>query len=249
MPETNSTRLLIEWYKQRAHPFLQNNLSEDKLDAFDKDNARLRAMYSTIRIELSVFFLEIRGVGKRTLINAVIGGEQSIVPSGGVGPLTAQALVVRYGDQPRFEVEYYSAGQLLRTVFGLEQMYRDELGSRDKKPDDLEGANELEPAELSETNGEVDSDLFEEAASDQARIEKRESMRRRAQLLVAGNQDDERDLKYLLDCLREAAGGNRCWGTSSDERDAARSGASRTHCPSPRKSFVMPQRLARMAIS
>src|ERR1700733_10523772 len=103
MRDTDSTRLLIEWYKQRAHPFLQNNISEDKLDAFDKDNARLERSIQRSEAELSVCFLGNSGVGKSTLINAVIGGEQSVVPSGGVGPLTAQALVVRYGGQPRFE--------------------------------------------------------------------------------------------------------------------------------------------------
>src|SRR5258706_15616086 len=98
MPSTSPTRLLLDWYANKARPFLESNLSGDKLEAFDKDHARLERALQRSDAELSVCFLGNSGVGKSTLINAVIGGEQSVVPSGGVGPLTAQALVVRYGD-------------------------------------------------------------------------------------------------------------------------------------------------------
>jgi hypothetical protein len=54
------------------------------------------------------------------------------------------------------------------------------------------------------------------------RLERREHLRRRAQLLVTGNQDEERELRYLLDCLRETAGGERVWGTEPELRDAER---------------------------
>ncbi len=37
--------------------------------------------------------------------------------------------------------------------------------------------------------------------------------------MVAGNQESERPLRYLLDCLYEALGAKRKWGTESDPVD------------------------------
>jgi vacuolar-type H+-ATPase subunit H len=214
---------LMHTYEERVRPFLQSNLDNEKVQTFDKDHARLKRTALLAETELAVCFLGNAGVGKSTLINAVIGGDRAVVPAGGVGPLTAQALVVRHNDQARFEVEYHSAGQLLRTVFGLEQMYKADLGRPASPRDDLEGDDELEEPDLVQCD--PISDIVEEKAGDaleQVAVEKREGLRRRAQLLVTGNQDEERDLRYLLDSLREAAGGRRCWGTAPEERDAER---------------------------
>jgi GTP-binding protein EngB required for normal cell division len=213
---------LIHWYNDQVRPFLAANVDEDKLRAFDKDHDQLKSVADLSQAELAVCFLGNSGVGKSTLINAVIGGDQIVVPSGGVGPLTAQALVVRHNSEVCFEVDYHGKGQLLRTVFGLEQMYRTELGTKPSPEDDLEKSDELEEQDLVQSELDLDAGDQEEGADEQARREKREGLRRRAQLLVTGNQDEERDLKYLLDSLREAAGGKRLWGTISDARDGDR---------------------------
>ena len=92
-------------------------------------------------------------------------------------------------------------------------MYYAELGRPVSAQDDLEGSDELEEADLVQSEPPPDSENGGDGASEQARLEKREGLRRRAQLLVTGSQDEERDLKYLLDSLREAAGGKRLWGT------------------------------------
>jgi hypothetical protein len=201
---------LVRWYEDKVRLFLAGNLSEEKVQTFDKDHARLKRAMELSETELAVCFLGNSGVGKSTLINAIIGGDRAVVPSGGVGPLTAQALVVRHNERAGFEVEYHSAGQLLRTVFGLEQMYCAELGRPASSQDDLEGSDELEEADLVQSEPPPDSENGGDDASEQTRLDRREGLRRRAQLLVTGSQDEERDLKYLLDSLREAAGGTRC---------------------------------------
>jgi hypothetical protein len=213
---------LISWYEKKVRPFLVDNLDEDKIGAFDKDHSSLKRATELSKTELSVCFLGNSGVGKSTLINAIIDGRRAVVPSGGVGPLTAQALVVRHNERAGFEVEYHTAGQLLKTVFGLEQMYKSELDRPISAQDDLESSEELEEADLVELEPPSDSENEAQSGFDQLRLEKRQNLRRRAQLLVTGRQDEERELKYLLDSLREAAGGKRLWGTMPAEKDAER---------------------------
>lgn len=213
---------IINWYEERVRSFLLSNLDEDKIIAFDKDHLSLKRATELSKTELSVCFLGNSGVGKSTLINAIIDGHRAVVPSGGVGPLTAQALIVRYNEQAGFEVEYHTAGQLLRTVFGLEQMYKNELGRPVSVHDDLESSDEVEESDCVELDPPSDSENEAQVSSDQARLEKRMGFLRRAQLLVTGSQYEERELKYLLDSLREAAGGKRLWETIPAEKDAER---------------------------
>jgi vacuolar-type H+-ATPase subunit H len=101
-------------------------------------------------------------------------------------------------------------------------MYKVELGTAAAPQEDLEGVEELEESELVLFEPDPKADDGEASLSEQARLERRENLRRRAQLLVTGNQDEERELRYLLDCLREVPAGKRVWGTTLEDRDAKR---------------------------
>jgi predicted GTPase len=114
MRGVDNIQALVKWYEDHARPFLLNHLAEEKVHHFDRDHARLKRASELSSTQLSVCFLGNSGVGKSTLINAIIGGAQAVVPAGGVGPLTAQALIVCHSGEKHFEVEYHGAGQVLR---------------------------------------------------------------------------------------------------------------------------------------
>src|SRR5437762_3243034 len=115
---------LAAWWRTHVRPFFEQHEGADKVPAFDKDVADLEAAAKAAAQELSVCFLGSSGVGKSTLINALVAGKDIIVPAGGVGPLTAQALTVRYSDRRRFEVQYHSPQNLWQLIFALEQIHK-----------------------------------------------------------------------------------------------------------------------------
>lgn len=50
-------------------------------------------------------FLGASGVGKSTLINALVAGSDVILPAGGIGPLAALAMQVSCSEEPCFEAD------------------------------------------------------------------------------------------------------------------------------------------------
>jgi GTP-binding protein EngB required for normal cell division len=222
-PEILQTKQLLDWYDNAVRSFFVKTIPQEKVTEFDKGREHLSKITQVADAEIAVCFLGASGIGKSTLINAMVGGAEAVVPSGGIGPLTAQALVVRGRSQRGLEVEYHGPGRILRTVFGLEQMFKAELGSVEN-PEILLDLPDFEEDELPEEPSSIPADSISEPETDAnlQRQERREQFRRSAQLLVTGSQDVDRDLRYLLDALREAAGGKRIWGTTLDPIDTLR---------------------------
>src|SRR5262245_14503696 len=100
---------LDRWRQEKVRPFLAEYLP-DKVSGLDEGLARIRTLDRNITEDLAMCFLGAAGVGKSTLINALVAGQELILPSGGIGPLTALAMEVRYGDVPAFEAEYHPPG-------------------------------------------------------------------------------------------------------------------------------------------
>ncbi len=204
---------LVHWYKANARSFLEKHRPE-KVDDFDRDCTRLQKTITLLGQDLSVCFLGNSGVGKSTLINALAGGGQAVVPSGGVGPLTAQALTVRYGASPRIEAEYHRRERLNQLVFGLENSWKAELGAPGEELADLideEGENLLINMDAEVDDGELTD-----------RERQRRDTKSIAELLITGKQASDATIRYLVDGLRDALGHGRPWATEAKPEDAER---------------------------
>jgi GTP-binding protein EngB required for normal cell division len=208
---------LVGWYRSHVKPFLTKTDSE-KGEEFDRDAERLQARDKRVNEELAICFLGNSGVGKSTLINALVAGREVLLPAGGVGPLTAQALTVRYSDNPRFEVNYHSPQKLRQLVFALEQIHKKD--SSLPATDDIEDPGSgLDPAMMEEIRLELEAPDGNSDTSQAEQNEPREQYKKQAQLMVKGNQDRVVDLPYLIDSLHYVGGWKPLWGMSPLKED------------------------------
>jgi hypothetical protein len=178
---------LLEWFGQEVRPLLDEHAPE-QLASLNADATRLHDLGGAIE-ETVVCFLGSSGVGKSTLINAVVAGDRVLLPAGGIGPLTALATKVRYADQPYFEARYQKPGHLQKLLFPLwthvQREQKAEAGDAAKAETDPSEADE--PTRLDE---------FKKVALQ----------------LVTGNQFSAEPLPYVLDALSVAMGAEPRFG-------------------------------------
>ena len=208
---------LLDWYREHVKPFLLNHGLE-KLEEFEAETKRLEKVQAELQAKMPVCLLGNAGIGKSTLINGIVFGKEIYVPSGGVGPLPAQALTVCHGENASFEVLYHTSDRYNHVVFGLHQSYlaklKRELGKEHPvtSPEELglDIATEDESKNLHELSKPENQDLMAD------------DLRKQALLMVAGRQDELRDVPYLLDALFVANNKAIRFGTELLEEDRPR---------------------------
>lgn len=168
--------------------------------------ADLRRFASPERAELAICFLGNSGVGKSTLINSVIDPRLQVVPQGGIGPLTAQATVVRYATRPYLHATYHGAGRVNQLAFALDRHCERQRGIANQP------ATDLDPAELRELELALSPD--DDPAAGASPHERMRSYISQAKQLITGRQfgNDELPIDYLADCLRAARQRAPRWG-------------------------------------
>lgn len=197
-PTKDSVEYLLTWLENQAKPLIKKYAehAEYKINSIELDEKKLRYLNAHKDREISVCFLGSSAVGKSTLLNALVADTEQVVPSGGIGPLTAQAIEVCYSGKPFFEVEYHGPVALNRVVFAIASKAQAELRFIEETEESNNNGDSLEQkAPLSEkcannSNSQLAND-WTDAAFDKA------TLVNQANLLIRGNQFANLPLEYL----------------------------------------------------
>ena len=204
-------RALSNWYASSLRRFLEEHAPES-IAQLDNENDRLQRLLAQDP-ETVVCFVGASGIGKSTLLNAIVAGEKTLAPSGGVGPLTALATEVRHSATPRLRAEYQSKQRLWRVASALYFAIDRARNAPATADASVEGNSESE----GESDAQITSDPENEGSS-----KTMDEFIRIARLMVAGNQDADRPIDYLADALAIACSNRpRCDSEISSD-DAAR---------------------------
>lgn len=218
-------RDLLKWFDDSTYDFLSKH-AKDRLSSLNNDYVRLKRLLDEPEA-VTVCFLGNSGIGKSTLLNAVAADAEQILPSGGIGPLTAQATEVHYAEEHQFEVTYHRKKHLWNVVFALEQSYmaqrKKELGSAISNDADAEddreivGDIEFDDEDKAEIIAAVEPDAEQGGKND-----KLDALIKQANIIVTGNQFSDRSLPYLIDALRIACDVKVKWSEKIDTDDMGR---------------------------
>lgn len=139
---------LLSLYRDECRSFLEQHLPVS-VEGLDRRAELLESAVSS-RETLDVGFVGESQVGKSTLLNALIGAYA--LPSGGVGPLTAQAIHVRHSEEPFFVVQYHGRKKLNEARFAIESFLSGEAARGDRSQAEMD-RSELSDAVTDEAVG------------------------------------------------------------------------------------------------
>ncbi|MDF1662767.1 MAG: dynamin family protein, partial [Planctomycetota bacterium] len=194
-----AVQALLDFYKDTLRPYLQRQRSED-ITNLDFGSSALGQLVRK-DMNLSVGFVGESQVGKSTLINALLG--YTALPSGGVGPLTAQATHVKYAEENALHAVYHPKRKLNQLAFTI-QNYLVRRGELSFPSENVEAES------VDEALGELDAFGFEsadEAADGKKNEEKSEAaeyMLSQAQTMLSPSET--RSSVTLLAGLRQLMG-------------------------------------------
>lgn len=218
---------LLDWFDNRAKPFLESYAAE-RIQPLSGEAERLRAL-NALPSETMVCCLGSAGVGKSTLINALVAGDRQVLPAGGIGPLTALATTVRYSETRKFVATYHRPKFLWQIVLPLTSACM-RLRAPALVGDPTVGYNDAQIDIAATVNGALGVEISQEeistAEGDGAEAEDGPSrlgdFKKMARQLVTGNQFSPADDSYLVDALRWALGAKAIFGHAPNFHDEPR---------------------------
>ncbi len=180
---------LLALYRDECRPFLGQHLPV-AIEGLDRRAELLESAVGS-RETLDVGFVGESQVGKSTLLNALIGAYA--LPSGGVGPLTAQAIHVRHSTEPFFVVRYHGRKKLNEARFAMESFLAGE-----------EARGQVEAGPESEV-GDLAEAVVAEAEEGQS-TQVADALIRSFEAVFGIAEAERAEGRMALQCLRRALG-------------------------------------------